>query len=121
MAEIRFDIVTQTCLFLRMVFGRVWAPFWEGLGRVLGRFRGGFGASWALLGGLLAVFLAPLSLKRPQERSKRVQDASKRVQELDFRGFWEGFWKDLARVGEDFGRLLKGLEASWSQGCFFRF
>ena len=119
--ENQFKNVTKTCLFLQLVFEGVWPPFWEGLGKVLGRFWGRFGASWPLLGGLLALFLATLSLKRAQERPKRAQEAPKRVQELDCGGFWGGFWKDLAGVGEGFGKLLTGLETSWSLDCFFRF
>ena len=61
--------------------------FLGGFGRVLGRLWGGFGASWPLLSGLLALFLATLSFKRAQERPKRVQEASKRVQEVDFARF----------------------------------
>ena len=104
-------IKTQT--FLQLVLGRVWAPFWEGLGTVLGRFWGGFGASWPLLGGLLALFFASSTLKRSQERSKRAQEASKRVPKLDFGGFWGRFGKDFFGFGEGFGELFKGLEASW--------
>ena len=95
MGEIWFDHAIETYLFFQLVLGRVWTPFGEGLGTVLGRFWGGFGASWPLLGGLLALFLASLTLKRPQERSKRAQEASKRVPELDFGGFWGRFGKDF--------------------------
>ena len=95
MEEIRFDHVIETYLFFQLVLGRVWAPFWEGLGTVLGRFGGGFGASWPLLCGLLALFFASLTLKRSQERSKRAQEASKSVPELDFGGFWGCFGKNF--------------------------
>ena len=99
MEEIRFDIVIHTCLFLHVFFGTVWAPFWESLGTVLGRFWGRSGASWPLLGGLLALFLATLKVKRAQERPKRAQETPKRVQELDFGwllgtcwAFFGSFW-----------------------------
>ena len=102
MEEIRFDIVIHTCLFLHVFFGRVWAPFGEGLGTVLGRFWGRSGASWPLLGGLLALFLATLKFKRAQGRPKRAQETPKRVQELDFGWLLKTCWAFFNSFGSFF-------------------
>ena len=89
--------------------GSILGGSWDGFGKLLGRVW----SPWPLLGGLLALFFASLTLKRPKKRPKRAQEASKRVPELDFGGFWGRFGKDFFGFGEGFGELFKGLEASW--------
>ena len=79
----------MTSLFTRAFFCTC---FSEGFGLRLGKVLGRSGASWPLLGGLLALFLATLKLKRAQERPKRAQETPKRVQELDFGWLLGTFW-----------------------------